>query len=107
MKNMIRNALAVVIAVALLAVPFLVIRLGFEVAFIGTNQEIEQLRYDMVGISTGGLTHGGNIGVALGQATSWNQTIRRMQAYNQRWWGDPFIPDGWNNISTIPIPRSD
>jgi hypothetical protein len=106
MQNVIRNMTAAVIAITILVVPFLVVRMGFEVAFIGTSQEIEQLRNDMVGISRGGLTHGGNIGVALGQATSWNQTIRRMQAYNYRWWGDPFIPDGWNNISTIPIPRT-
>ena len=106
MRDAIRNTLALIIAMAILAIPFLVIRLGFDVALIGTEPEIEQLRADMVGISQGGLTQGGNIGVALGQVTSLNQRIRRMQAYNNRWWGDPFIPDGWERLEPIPIPRN-
>ena len=105
MHDATRNTLAFAIAIVILTVPFVVIRLGFNVAFIGNKQEIEQLRSDMLRVSEGGLTQGGNIGVALGQVTSWNQRIRRMQAYNNRWWGDPFIPDEWDSTETIPIPR--
>ncbi len=97
MRNFIRNLLALALAIGLLAVPFFVIRIAYEIAFVGAGPEIEQLRYDMAGIS------GSASEDVVGQATAWNQTIRRMQAYNAQWWGDPFIPDQWESVSPLPV----
>ncbi len=100
MNNAIRNLIAIVIAIALLCMPAAVIRLSYEVSFVGAGPAVEQLRSDIADIA----------GVAsedvVGQATSWNQTIRSMQAYNDSWWGDPFIPDEWDSVSPLPIPRA-
>ena len=98
MRNAVRNTLALAIAVGLLAVPFVIIRVAYEIAFVGAAPEIEQLRSDMADIP------GPASEDVVGQATTWNQTIRRMQAYNSRWWGDPFIPDAWDRVSVLPIP---
>ncbi len=100
MNNAIRNLIAIVIAIVLLCMPAAVIRLSYEVSFVGAGPAVEQLRSDIADIA----------GVAsedvVGQATSWNQTIRSMQAYNDSWWGDPFIPDEWDSVSPLPIPRA-
>ncbi len=101
MKNAIRNLVAIAIAIVLLCIPAAVIRLSYEVAFVGAGSAVEQLRSDIGDID----------GLAcedvVGQATTWNQTIRSMQAYNDSWWGDPFIPDEWDSVSLLPIPRAD
>ena len=97
MGNVIRNVLAVGITVGLLAVPFAIVRASYEVAFVGAAPEIEQLRSDMAKIP------GAAPDEVLGQATEWNQTIRRMQAYNSTWWGDPFIPDAWEGVAPLSV----
>lgn len=100
MRNAIRNVLALALAIGVLCVPCAVIRVSYDIAFVGASPEIEQLRSDMAGV-TGEASED-----VLGQATTWNQTIRRMQAYNARWWGDPFIPDDWDDVAVLPIPRA-
>ncbi|MBN2296563.1 MAG: hypothetical protein JXM70_29310 [Pirellulales bacterium] len=100
MKNYIRNIVAIAIAFVLLCIPMTVIRLSYEIAFVGASPAIEQLRSDLTDIA----------GIAsedvVGQATAWNQKIRSMQAYNGMWWGDPFIPDQWDSVVELPIPRT-
>ena len=100
MKNAIRNSVAITIAIVLLCIPMTVIRLSYEVAFVGAGPSIEQLRSDIADID------GPASEDVVGQATVWNQKIRSMQAYNDRWWGDPFIPDEWDRVSVLPIPRA-
>jgi hypothetical protein len=95
---MIRNLLALAIAIGVLSVPFLVVRVSYEIAFVGASPEVEQLRSDMKYVATAASED------VMGQATKWNQTIRRMQAYNAQWWGDPFIPDDWDAVALLPIP---
>jgi len=99
MGNIVRNCLALLIAIGLLVVPFGIIRVAYEVGYIGDRPQIEQLRNDLTGV--------GNVrSISLiGQATEWNQRIRRMQAYNATWWGSPFIPDQWNDMELLSIPR--
>ena|GEM_PF-6766617 len=100
MKNAIRNIVAIAIAIVLLCIPIAVIRISYEIAFVGAGPAIEQLRSDIAGIS------GKASEDVIGQATAWNQTIRSMQAYNDRWWGNPFIPDEWDEVELLPIPRT-
>lgn len=35
-----------------------------------------------------------------------NCHIQSNRAYNQKWWTDWFIPDGWNDVALIEIPTS-
>ena len=100
MKNIIRNLLAISIAIALLCVPLAVVRLSYEISLVGTVPAIEQLRSDITGIEEPASED------VVGQATAWNQRIRSMQAYNDQWWGDPFIPDQWDSIDQLPIPKT-
>ncbi len=100
MTNAIRNSVAITIAIVLLCIPMTIIRLSYEVAFVGAGPSIEQLRSDIANID------GPASEDVVGQATAWNQTIRSMQAYNDRWWGDPFIPDEWDRVSVLSIPRA-
>ena len=101
MRNAIRNAIAIAIAIFLLSVPAVVVRVSYDIALVGAGPAIEQLRSDMARI-TGAASED-----VMGQATSWNQKIQSLRAYNSRWWGDPFIPDGWNRIAVLPIPRKE
>src|SRR5229473_3277911 len=39
-----------------------------------------------------------------GDAVEWNQEVRSQQIWNHRILGDPFIPDGWDTVTTITIP---
>ena len=97
MRNFIRNILALVIAIGLLAIPFLVIKVGYWISYVGDIEEIQQLHSDMDKLDDPISSD------VVGQATAWNQTIRRMQAYNSMWWGDPFVPDEWDDVSLLPI----
>lgn len=64
----------------------------------GEFAEIEQLRKDVERVNIVASQE------VVGQVTRWNQRIARMKAYNKTWWGDIFIPDSWNEVSTIPVP---
>ena len=99
MREGIRNAVAIAIAVAVLCVPAAVIRVTYEIGWFGASPAIEQLRSDMARIA------GPASEDVIGQATSWNQKIRTLQAYNDRWWGDPFIPDDWDSVQLLSIPK--
>ena len=99
MRNAIRSLLALTVAISVLAVPFLVIRVGYNIAYFGAAVEIEQLRSDLARLSDA------VPGEVVGQATQWNQTIRRMQEYNGQWWGDPFLPDEWGKVTMLAIPE--
>lgn len=97
MGNVIRNLVAIALGIALLAAPLAIVRASYEIAFVGAAPQIEQLRADLDGVS------GAASEDVLGQATEWNQRIRRMQAYNSRWWADPFIPDAWDRVRLIDV----
>ncbi|MBN1910015.1 MAG: hypothetical protein JW818_09770 [Pirellulales bacterium] len=98
-RDTFRNMMAIAVAIGLLCVPALIIRISYEIALVGAVPAIEQLRADINDIS------GVSSEDAIGQATQWNQRIRTLQAYNAQWWGNPFIPDAWNDIELIPIPK--
>ena len=41
----------------------------------------------------------------IGQVTQWNQTIASKQRYNRVWWSAWLIPNAWDDIRPIEIPR--
>lgn len=41
----------------------------------------------------------------IGQVTDANQRIRSKQAMNQTWYADLLIPDGWDAVQPIQLPR--
>ena len=65
----------------------------------GTIAQIEQLRHDASLVDP---IQGERV---IGQATEWNQTIRSNQAMNRLWWAGWVIPDEWDSIQIIEIPR--
>lgn len=99
MRSNMRNTVAIIIAIVLLSIPLVIIRVSFEIALIGDRPAIEQLRSDMTSIN------GPASEDVIGQATSWNQKIQTLRAYNTRVWAAPFIPDDWNHINLLPIPK--
>jgi len=64
----------------------------------GAVAEIEQLRHDAANVSPATAED------VIGQVTAWNQKIVSYQRYNQIWWSGWAIPDGWDDIKTIPVP---
>lgn len=40
-----------------------------------------------------------------GEALQWNKDRASLQLWNHRWLIDPFIPDGWDTVTTIVIPE--
>ena len=99
MPNYIRNIVAIMIALVLLLLPAIIIRVSYEISLVGAGPAIEQLREDMASAE---ITAAEDM---IGQATAWNQRIRSLQAYNSRWWADPFIPDAWDKIPFLAISR--
>jgi hypothetical protein len=97
MKNMIRSTVAFTMLLGLLSLPFVAMRIGYTIELIGALEEIDQLRTDMATVSSNSSDY------ILGQATSWNQRIRAMQAFNRTWWGDLFIHDGWSTVQPLPL----
>lgn len=71
-----------------------------HMTFPGERASIESLRSDL--LKVGGQAVGEDV---LGQATQWNQIIRERQAYNRTWWAGWAIPDGWNEIKPLPMPK--
>ncbi|MBN2022750.1 MAG: hypothetical protein JW809_08130 [Pirellulales bacterium] len=100
MRDTMRNLLAVAVAIGLLCVPAAVVRISYDIAFVGAGPAIEQLRSDIGNLS------GESSEDVVGQATQWNQRIRSMQAYNAQWWGNPFIPDDWDRVEPLPVPKT-
>ena len=41
----------------------------------------------------------------MGKAADWNMTIQSRKVWNGRLLADPFIPNGWDTVSVIDIPR--
>ncbi len=39
----------------------------------------------------------------LGQAAEYNRKLRYMQAWNGKWYVDPIIPDGWDDLEPIEV----
>lgn len=65
----------------------------------GALSQIEQLRADMMHVSK-------NSEDIIGQAADWNQTIKSKQAYNKIWWSKMYIPNAWDEVEPIAIPRN-
>lgn len=99
MPNIVRNTVAIMIALILLSVPAIIIRVSYEISLVGAGPAIEQLRGDMTRADVAASED------VIGQATAWNQKIRSLQAFNSRWWADPFIPDTWDTIPFLEISR--
>jgi hypothetical protein len=41
----------------------------------------------------------------IGSAVQWNRTVATTKAWNRRWIADPLIPDGWDTVSVVNVPR--
>ena len=39
----------------------------------------------------------------LGQAAEYNRKLRYMQSWNDKWYADPIIPDGWDELEPIEV----
>lgn len=65
----------------------------------GDIAKIEQLRSDAQKV------HTGNNEDVVGQVTQWNQEIRNNQWYNSRWWAALLIPNEWDAVKPIEIPK--
>ena len=63
----------------------------------GAVAEIEQLRSDAEKVRFGESED------VVGQIAAWNQTIKRMQRYNNLWWADWLVPDGWDDVEIIRV----
>ena len=99
MRDTMRSLVVFAVMIGLLCVPAAIIRISYKIAFVGAAPAIEQLRSDINNIS------GMSSEDVVGQATQWNQRIRTMQAYNATWWGAPFIPDEWDSVEVLPVPK--
>lgn len=71
-----------------------------QVGLHGALAEIEQLREDIRSTRTG------NNEDVVGQATQWNQAIKRAQAYNRLWYLDLAVADEWDSVEPIQIPAN-
>jgi hypothetical protein len=70
------------------------------IEFRSAEAAIEALRIDLKVLD---LSAGEDV---IGQATTWNQKIRRWQRQNQMIVLGWTIPDGWDDIDLLPIPRA-
>ena len=71
-----------------------------RLCFPGEKAEIEQLRVDIENLKE-------NVSEdVIGQAVEFNRLIANNRRYNQLWWSDIIIPDGWNKIEYIKIPKT-
>lgn len=68
-------------------------------ALPGDLAQIEQLRMDSVDLDPSQAED------VIGQITVWNQTIRQKQALNDQWWAAIIVPDEWDSVELIPVPR--
>lgn len=69
--------------------------------FPGEISKINSLRRDISVVS------GIQANIVLEKAVKYNQKIKVYQTYNNIWWSDIFIPDGWENIESIDISKID
>jgi hypothetical protein len=60
---------------------------------------IERLRVDSLGIAPAASED------VLGQITAWNQTIATMQRWNRVPALCLFVPNGWDAVEYIPVPK--
>lgn len=60
--------------------------------------KIEQLRSDAAVVDPNQAED------VIGQVTEWNQVIRSNQVWNDSFWGF-LIPDEWDSIELIQVPR--
>mgnify|MGYP001617536051 CR=1 FL=1 len=74
----------------------IIMRLGS----ISDYVSIEQLRSDSK------LVNLQNSEDVIGQITQYNQRIVKFQKYNKIWLFDLLIPDKWDEIKTIEIPKN-
>lgn len=65
----------------------------------GDLAQIEQLRADSKDLDP---TQAEDV---IGQITMWNQSIRQKQTLNDQWWAAIIIPDEWDDVKLIPVPR--
>lgn len=68
-------------------------------ALPGDRAQIEQLRADSAHVDPAQAED------VIGQVTQWNQKIVSMQAYDDMFLIGIVIPDGWQDIEPIPVPR--
>lgn len=80
---------------------FLITASFCRLSFPGDLAEIEQLRRDVQRVDAK------NAEDVFGLAAKANQRIISNQAYNRLWWSDVFIPDGWDAIEVIEIPKGE
>ena len=91
--------LAAVLTAGTLAFCAVVLVLSYAVALPGDLSKIEQLRADSAVVDP---TQAEDV---IGQVTVWNQTIRENQTLNATWWAGWAIPDEWDAVALIPVPR--
>lgn len=65
----------------------------------GELAQIEQLRTDASNVNAAESED------VIGQVTQWNQRIRSQQRYNDAWYASWLIPNAWDRVQPIQLPR--
>ena len=78
---------------------FIGMGVAYRMDLPGSLARIEQLRADVQKV---GAVSNEDV---IGQATKWNQAIRSNQAYNRTWYAALLVPNAWDDVELIEIPR--
>ena len=73
--------------------------IGYRTSFPGQIAQIDRLRVDAAQVESTVADH------VAGQVIECNCFIKSRQRYNQMWWSDWVIPDGWNDVALIALPQ--
>jgi hypothetical protein len=87
----------VVVAVTFVVVTYVLAAGVNQLGYRARVADIEQLRADIA------LVNVNESEDVMGQITETNRLIAQMKQYNQMWWSDLAIPDGWDSVPFIKI----
>ena len=89
----------IVITIVIVAFIYGILAVGGRVELPAKLARIEQLRSDVKKINSN------NSEDVIGQVTFINQEIVEYKAYNKLWYFDLLIPDEWDSVQLIEIPK--
>jgi hypothetical protein len=65
----------------------------------GQVAQIEQLRADVQRVDVAESED------VIGQVVQWNQHVRSKQRYNEAWWAGWAVPNKWDSVALIELPK--
>lgn len=78
--------------------------LSYNMQTPGELARVEQLRHDVEDAYS---LDPDMLEVVIGQATRANQDIKYWQKYRQIWWSKWAIPDEWDDVKLIELPKGE